>query len=142
MRITRSKSRKNTLVDPKVTMPNMGKEELMKQLDAKIKESQLLKIVVEHKITTRILAIPRASITPIVLTIGIALGEGTSQVEDINQQAPPTQTLVSTFVPSHKQLTIHILESDLDQDDEPISMMANKRRDRSYAKVGGFRPLA
>lgn len=89
----------------------VNKEEMMKQLDAKMKESQLLKTMTEHEITIGLLIVPQASIPHVVPVIVIVLGEGTSQEKGIEQQDLLSQALTLTIAPSHEQVTIHNIES-------------------------------
>lgn len=37
--------------------------------------------------------------------------------------------MTSITIPSHEQVTIHNVELDLDTDDEPISLISNKRKE-------------
>lgn len=73
--------------------------------------------------------VPQASIHPVVPTIGIILGESPSQDKTTEEQAPlAVQTPAPAPVPTEEQVTIHNIATDSDQDDEPIAVVARKRK--------------
>lgn len=112
-----SKEKKKGKAMDNPTTTTINKEELMKQLDTKMKESQLLKTSVEHSITTGLLAIPQASIAPIDLAIGIVPKEGTSQTQGAKESIPSTQIHSTTMVLVHERVIIHNIDSDSKEDD-------------------------
>lgn len=71
----------------------------------------------------------QASITLIVLTIGIVLGEGTSQAQDVEEPTSFTQVPPITTILVHERVTIHNIDSDSKEDDEPSSTMVCKRKE-------------
>lgn len=114
-RRTQSESRKNNPVDPEGVVQTIDNQELKRKLDAKIKESLLLKTTSEHEITIGLQAVPQASIHPVVPTIGIIPGEGASQVEAIETQPPPTmQTPTLAPAPTQERVIIHNIKIDSD----------------------------
>lgn len=101
----------------------------MQQIDAKMWESQLPKVVAKHGITTGLQIVPQASIPPIVPNIGIVPGEGTSQLREIEQHSPPpSQALAPTMAAHQEQVIIHDIEIDLDEGVEPIAMIAHRKK--------------
>lgn len=74
-----------------------------------------------------LLATPQALIVPVPPTIGITLGEGTSQGPDKKQATFSSQA--STTIPksTHERVIIHIVDFDSDKDNEPILLMTHKK---------------
>lgn len=87
----------------------IGKEELMKQVDNKMKESQLLKIVAKHGITIGLLTMLQAWIRPIVPTIGIVPEEDTSQPSNVEEPTSSAQAPSVTTIPVHEEWWFTIL---------------------------------
>lgn len=95
MRRKRPDSRKPTPIDEEAPTFAIEKEELMKQLDKKMNESQSLKAASEQGVTIGFLATPQASIFVVVPSISIILGEGTSQGPDPKQTASSSQAPIA-----------------------------------------------
>lgn len=92
-----------------------------------MKVSQILNKMAKNGVKNGVITLPQASITPIVLSISIVLGEGTSLGQD-DQPSPSSQVPAIASKPTYEWVVIQNVESNLKKMTNPFPLLQTRRR--------------